>query len=168
MSETLLIPTDGGQHTESIVRQAVALSDPQRTQIHILYVVDHRALLPLQEDERKSVVESLNEAGESAIRAVSEAIERHDSRYNITTFVSQGIPAGQIIAYAQEHDIDTIVLGSHGQTMRNQAIGSTTERVVQGINQLGDAIVVVVPIGDEKERLRREQEATERAKGMFQ
>lgn len=168
MSNALLIPTDGSQHTETIVEQAITLSDPQQTRIHILYVIDHRALLPLQTDERESVAESLTEAGESAVQTVSEAIKRHDSEYDITTFVAQGIPAEQIIAYVQEHDIDTVVLGSHGQTMQNQAIGSTTERVVQGVNHLGNTIVVVVPIGDEQERLQRQQEITEQAKGMFQ
>lgn len=168
MSEAILIPTDGGQYIEPIVEQAVALGDPQQTRIHVLYVIDHRALLPLQKDEQKSVAESLEEAGESAVQTVSEAIKRYDPEYDVTTFVARGIPAGQIIAYAREHDIDTIVLGSHGQTMRNQAIGSTTERVIQGINQLEDTIVVVVPIGDEEERLRRQEEITEQAEGMFQ
>lgn len=43
-----------------------------------------------------------------------------------------------------------------------------TERVVRGINELGDTIVVVVPIGDEAACLRRQQEMSEQANGMFQ
>lgn len=168
MFERVLVPTDGSPRMDELVERAVALGDPDRTEIHSLYVIDHRALLPLNEEEQQSVADSLKDRGETAVQTLSDAVDDQAPGFEMSEFVAQGIPARQIIAYAQEHDMDAIVLGSHGQTMRAQAVGSTTEQVVQGIANLDDTTLVIVPIGDEDEREAHEQEMTKQAEGMFQ
>jgi nucleotide-binding universal stress UspA family protein len=46
--------------------------------------------------------------------------------------VSQGKPSAEIVKAAREHDVDVIVLGTHGKGMLDKALfGSTTERVVR-------------------------------------
>ena len=47
-------------------------------------------------------------------------------------FVTIGRPFAEIIAYAREHSIDLIVMGTHGRGAIAQALlGSTTEKVVR-------------------------------------
>jgi universal stress protein A len=46
--------------------------------------------------------------------------------------VAQGKPSAEIVKAAREHDVDVIVLGTHGKGMLDKALfGSTTERVVR-------------------------------------
>ncbi|MEJ2431894.1 MAG: universal stress protein [Pseudolabrys sp.] len=46
--------------------------------------------------------------------------------------VIQGKPAPEIIRFAREHEVDMIVLGTHGRGLLDHALfGSTTERVVR-------------------------------------
>ena len=46
--------------------------------------------------------------------------------------VAQGKPSAEIGKAAREHDVDIIVLGTHGKGMLDKALfGSTTERVVR-------------------------------------
>jgi nucleotide-binding universal stress UspA family protein len=50
----------------------------------------------------------------------------------IKTEVASGIPARRIVAYAQQHGIDLIVMGTHGRTGISRALlGSVTEAVVR-------------------------------------
>jgi nucleotide-binding universal stress UspA family protein len=50
----------------------------------------------------------------------------------VTELVAQGKPSAEIIRYAADHEVDMIVLGTHGKGMLDQALfGSTTERVVR-------------------------------------
>lgn len=51
----------------------------------------------------------------------------------VTTAVRQGDPASAILDYAAEHEIDVIVMSTHGRTgLRRWAYGSVTEKVVRG------------------------------------
>jgi len=48
------------------------------------------------------------------------------------TSVSVGRPFAEIIAYAREHEIDMIVMGTHGRgAIAHMLLGSTTEKVVR-------------------------------------
>lgn len=168
MDERVLIPTDGSEGTEAVVEEAASLVDSETVHVHSLYVIDHRALLPLGADEQRTVGETLQEQGDAALESAQEAIRVALPDAEVTTMVAQGVPARQILAYAQEHDIDTIVVGSHGQTMRKEAIGSTTERVVRGIHAVPETSVVVTPIGAPGERPGLDEQLSEQAKEMFQ
>ncbi|MFB6132032.1 MAG: universal stress protein [Halanaeroarchaeum sp.] len=168
MAERILIPTDGSDEVVTVVDEALDLDCGGESEIHSLYVVDHRALVPLGEGEQQSVAEMLRDTGETALDTVSERVRDRQPDFDVSTMVAQGLPARQILAYAQEHEIDTIVLGSHGQTLQQQAIGSTTERVVRGVNQIENTKVVIVPIGDQGEREDVEEAISERASDMFQ
>ena len=166
MFESILIPTDGSDEMETVVERATSMCPPGPTEIHSLYVIDHRALIPLGESEQETVAQTLKETGETALERVEEVVKVADPDFEFTSMISQGIPARQVLAYAKEYDIDAIVLGSHGQTMQKQAIGSTTERVVRGVNQLPDTTLVIIPIGPTL--ADDEPSVTEQAQDMFQ
>ena len=51
------------------------------------------------------------------------------------THCARGLPYEEIIEYAQEHDIDLIVMGIHGTTgVTKPHIGSVTDRVIRMSN----------------------------------
>jgi len=61
------------------------------------------------------------------------ATERADDRgVSVTTVVRDGKPAAEILDCAAEHDIDQIVMGSHGRTgVARVLLGSVAEQVVR-------------------------------------
>lgn len=62
------------------------------------------------------------------------------------TAVEQGVPHEEIIAYADDHDIDMIVMGTQGRTGLDRVlVGSVTERIVR----MADIPVVTVRLNDE-------------------
>lgn len=168
MFERILVPIDGSQTTDAVVEKAVSFVGGDESVVHSIYVIDNRTLIPLGEDEQGTVAESLKGVGETALQSMATTLEAKAPDLEVATNVLQGIPASQILAYANENDIDVIVLGSHGQTMRNQAIGSTTERVVRGVNQISDTLVVVVPIGQDGGEQATGTDIAERTSDMFQ
>jgi len=76
----------------------------------------------VEEDER-----------ERAERIVKEATERADERgATVTTTTEEGRPAETIVAYAEDHDIDHVVMGSHGRSELSRVLlGSVASSVVE-------------------------------------
>lgn len=167
MFDHILIPTDGSEAIGDVVDRAAALVEDGGA-LHSVFVVDTRALLPLSEDEQRSVAETLKTEGDTALDAVAEAIDASGVDTTLQRAILQGIPARQILGYAAQNDIDAIVLGTHGRTMQNQAIGSTVERVVRGINQLDETDLVIVPIGPGDDEDSPQDALPEQAREMFQ
>jgi nucleotide-binding universal stress UspA family protein len=83
-------------------------------------------------DDATEAVETL------AARAAESDIEA-------TTATAEGVPHREILRYADDNDIDLLVLGTHGRTGREKRLhlGSTTERVVKE----SERPVTVVNIG---------------------
>jgi len=74
---------------------------------------------------------------EQMTRAVRDAFDRvvkenHLERYTIHREVREGTPFYEIVRFAQEQDIDLIVMGTHGHTgLAHMLLGSVTEKVVR-------------------------------------
>lgn len=169
MFNNLLIPTDGSEQTEKVVERAAALAETCNANISILYVIDARALLPLGEEEQKTVAKTLEQEGTEALSRAEKVVKEADCDFEVTTQIAQGLPAEQIIGYAEHKGVDGIVIGSHGMSQKKQAIGSTTERVVRGINQISGTSILIVPLGDEiNEEKDGLSEIPDRSSGMFQ
>ncbi|MFC6976692.1 universal stress protein [Halomicroarcula sp. GCM10025709] len=59
--------------------------------------------------------------------------EAADHGCEITTAIEIGRPARSILDYADEHDIEHILMGSHGREgVSRLVLGSVAERVVRG------------------------------------
>ncbi|WP_416839278.1 universal stress protein [Haloferax sp. DFSO52] len=129
MYEDILIPTDGSVGTGRALEHALELAGPEST-IHVLSVVDQRVYLAAGGDQQDAVIQSLRD---DAIEAVEACAEECRETCETTTAVREGVPHRIILEYADEHDIDVIVMGTHGRTGRDKltSLGSVTERVVE-------------------------------------
>jgi nucleotide-binding universal stress UspA family protein len=64
--------------------------------------------------------------------ALSEAVGDLGANLDCVTAIVFGRPAREIVSYASRHDIDMIVLGTHGRTGVSRAVlGSVSEAVVR-------------------------------------
>ncbi|SEQ40681.1 universal stress protein [Natrinema salaciae] len=137
MYQDVLIPTDGSDGTRRSINHGVTIASRFDATIHALSVVPEGPLGTLQTDE--------------AIPAAERAVERVETEatregVDTVTAVERGVPHEEILAYADDHGIDMIVMGTQGRTGLDRVlVGSVTERVVR----MADVPVVTVRLTDE-------------------
>lgn len=140
--EDLLLPTDGSEGAEIATEWGIALATELESMVHALNVVDTSPFSGVTEPGE--IVGALEREGEAAIEAVRE--RARNAGVSVSGSVATGAPAKAILAYATEHDVDLIVMGTHGKTGIGQwFLGSVTENVVRG----ADVPVLCVPVSAE-------------------
>ncbi|EMA00245.1 universal stress protein [Haloferax denitrificans] len=129
MYEDILVPTDGSEGTMQAIEHALELAGAEST-IHVLSVVDQRVYLAAGGDQQDAVIQSLRD---DAVDAVERCAAKCEGKTAATTAVRDGVPHKVILDYADEHDVDVVVMGTHGRTGRDKltSLGSVTERVIE-------------------------------------
>lgn len=129
MYRRILLPTDGSPGADRAVEHALDLAEGFGATLHVLYVVDTNAL-PLDVHAR-AVFDYLEAQGR---RAEAEIAARAEER-GIDVVVGQigeGTPHEAILEYAEDNDVDLVVMGTHGRRGLDRfLLGSVTERVLR-------------------------------------
>lgn len=124
----ILVPTDFSEYSAEAMKYACALAEKFDAELHLLHVLEMHvsstpvfagglALSPHVQESREAAEKSLLHiaSGRQAIRA---------------TVV--GPPFLEILRYARDHQIDLIVMGTHGRSgLAHVLLGSVAERVVR-------------------------------------
>lgn len=126
---SVLVPTDGSECAHTAVEHAGELARSVDATLHIIYVAEIGQVINGERVER--LREALEEIGEKALDLALEKVQ--SSMYLPTeTSVLNGRPYLEITRYAEENDVDCIVMGTHGQKgIRRFLLGSVTERVIR-------------------------------------
>ena len=145
MSQHVLVPVDGSPPSRAALAYArEQFSDARLT---LLYVIDpmadysRRRAYPgyTSDDEYKSE----REKGEAILESLEETLP---TEVTVETALDAGKPARVIVRYADDHDVDGIVLGSHGREGPiRYLLGSVTEDVVR---RAGVPVTVVRGLDD--------------------
>ena len=123
MVQTILTPTDGSENSYQAIRKAIDIAEPFDSTIHALSVVKST---PTRDRLRYDPEDEANEAVEKA----RELVEAGGLEFVGAT--RKGVPSEEIQSYATEHDIDMIVMGTHGRSgVDRLVIGSVAERTVR-------------------------------------
>ncbi|WP_132058695.1 universal stress protein [Halorussus amylolyticus] len=129
MYERILVPTDGSEGAGAAVERAIDLAKTYDAELHALNVVNVATLSV--EVNTARIIESLEEQGADATEAVVERAETAGVG-DVQTAVVHGIPHGAILEYVEDHDIDLVVMGTHGRSgLDRYLLGSVTEKVVR-------------------------------------
>ena len=128
MYERILLPTDGSVSTDKAVEQALNLADAYDAGLHVLSVVDRTIVPP---DVRSDILyDELEDECADAVSDVEAAA--NEAGVDVETTVLRGTPHRVILDYADDNDIDCIVMGTHGRRgLDRYLLGSVTERVVR-------------------------------------
>jgi len=129
MYDDILVPTDGSESAMEAAKNAVELAKQYDGTIHALYVIDIGAMWP--DAYEGNVLHDFESRGKKAVERVRERAE--DAGIDVTDdVVTGGNPYRVILDYADENDIDCIVMGTHGRSgLEHYLLGSVTERVVR-------------------------------------
>lgn len=164
MYERILVPTDGSDVAEAAAAHAVALAAAVGARLDVLYVVDSDAIglvRPAQLDADE-VRTSLEKEGERAAEIVAAAAE--EAGVDVVTAIRVGAPDEEIRDYAEEAEVDLVVMGTHGRSgIGRFLLGSVTERVIRG----SGVPVVAVPPGEADSVLTAE-DAIDRARAAVE
>ncbi len=128
----VLAATDFSPCSHEALEYAGELAGRFSAELHLVHVAeDPHALLP--HSGATIPVEALAKAKEQTDEALTRAAELlEQAGRHVERSVVRGNPFLEIIRYAREHDIDLIVIGTHGRTGLQQALmGSVAERVVR-------------------------------------
>lgn len=138
MYDRILVPTDGSSVAETAVDHAVDLAERYGAEIHALYVVDVDAVnLGLGTEQvdrirqgRFGDMEELESKANDATGAVAAAARERG--VDVVEEIRVGRPHKVIASYAENEDVDLVVMGSHGRAgVRRALLGSVTERVLR-------------------------------------
>ena len=144
MYDTVLIPTDGSEGTETVLAHGLEFAKRYDATVHGLYVVDRRQYLGAEDDVQADIAADLRTDGEHAVAVLAERAA--EIGVDAETAVIEGFPDKDVVQYVEDHDVDVIVMGTHGRTGRDKLarLGSVTERVVKN----APVPVFVINLGD--------------------
>ncbi|WP_265109926.1 universal stress protein [Halosolutus halophilus] len=153
MSRQLLVPVDGSPLSNRALEYAFdAHEDPSVVALHVIDPADPGYSSMIDVDVRNEPPHGSDEWYERATkeeeRLFSEARDLAAERdAELSTESVVGDPSRKIVDYAEDHDVDAIVMGSHGRSGPTRLLlGSTAELVVSR------APVTVTVVRDEVDR----------------
>ena len=127
MYDRILVPTDG-ESMAAVYDHALDIASQRGATVHLLYVVDDRAFLTLDERMRDDVLAELETEGEESTASAAERFE--DAGVETVTATTRGDPADEILDYATANDVDLVVMGTRRQNYRESMVGSVSQKVI--------------------------------------
>lgn len=129
MYDRILLPTDGSIGMLNAITHCFHQARLNDAAVHALYVVDLRAYVMLPDEHQDRVKQVLIEEGTAALEHLED---RTGEEIDIETEIREGVPHEEILEYAEENDIDLVVMGTHGRTgEKKRIVGSVAEEVVR-------------------------------------
>lgn len=127
----ILIPYDGSEQADQAIEYAAAEHDDDEiVLIHVLDFIERGYDLPPEAATSGHWDEWYEQAEARAGKMLEDAAEAFEAPVETETVV--GRPSRAIVEYAEENDIDAIVLGSHGRDgLSRILLGSVAETVVR-------------------------------------
>ena len=131
--QRILLPTDFSDFSATATKYACELATRFNAELHLLHSLEtHLSSTPnfgLGLDLPRYFKES-RAAAEKSLTAVLDP--KWSTGRTVIHAIVEGSPKVEIIAYARKHDIDLIVLSTHGRTgLTHVIMGSVAESVVR-------------------------------------
>jgi len=134
MYDRILLATDGTVASADATEHAIALAAEQDATLHVLSVLDEDVYTAYSGDEYVDGAEGPEHGLEEQAAEALDAVEADaDARgVSVVRAVERGDPSHAIVDYADEHDIDLLVLGTRHRPDEYRALlGSVTDRVLR-------------------------------------
>lgn len=129
----ILVALDTSTRSDATLQFAMRLAAAERSMLVLCSVVDtgdpYNAAATYGFDSTTLIAE-LHAASDELIRHHAAVVERHDLPHQIA--IPEGAAAHSILLVARQHDVDAIVIGTHGRRgVERLFLGSVAEAVVR-------------------------------------
>jgi nucleotide-binding universal stress UspA family protein len=129
MYDTILVPTDGSDAAKKAVEGGIALAERFDASLHSIYVVKSN---DYPQQVRSELSTEAFQQGNAILDEITSL--RDQTAVDITTQVieTEAQVHQEIIDYGTDHNVDLILMGTHGRTGLNHLIlGSIAERTLR-------------------------------------
>lgn len=134
MFQQILVPVDGSKNAVAALEKAVELCKLTGAKLTLLTVYRHHSMLEASFSMvRREDPDNMDDIMRDHAKAVAEEAKAHAialGAENPRAFVRNGWVARAIIAFAEEHEMDLIVIGSRGLgSLESYLLGSVSHKV---------------------------------------
>lgn len=155
LPQRICVPTDFSPLAEKALAYATGLVRATGGQLHLLHILrsaDDAAEMHLHPDlmrdspEVVNFLASLEGASPDDVAGAQAPVSEHDplAGIDVVRATRVGDPVQEIVTYAKSHEIDLLVMGSHGRSNWEQLFAGS---VTSGVLQKAPCLVLVVPRG---------------------
>lgn len=144
MYEHVLVPTDDVDSMAPVFEHATEIASRWDATVHVLYAVDKRAFLTLEESMKEDIEQQLTERGDETVARAADRFREAD--VDVVTACRGGDPSEVILDYVDEADIDLVVMGTRRGDYQQNLLGSVS-RTVTGSSTV-PVLTVNVPEAD--------------------
>ena len=128
-----MVATDGSELVKQAVKSAVEiakLSEAKLYASHVIALGSYSIIHSLDEEWKKTMKKQLTIKGEKATVYVENV--GNAANIDVESVILEGNPANEIIDFAENKDIDLIVMGTHEKTeLQRFLVGSVAENVIR-------------------------------------
>ncbi|WP_436347638.1 universal stress protein [Natronorubrum sp. FCH18a] len=143
MYDAILVATDGSEAATAAADHAIELAGQFDARLYAIAVLESRTEYDNAIVDPAAVDRRRREQATATLESVADAAA--DVDVSVETAIRSGVPSEEIIAYADEHGVDAIVIGTRGRSsFQNAILGSTVDRVVRTAAQ---PVLVVGGVG---------------------
>ena len=126
----IVIATDGSENTQRAIAYGIKFAKFSGATVYALHVIDTYSLSQSWTAGWETMYEILKNEGQKAIYKVKEYGEA--SGVDVKEVFLEGHPSSEIIDFAENNDIDLIIMGTLGKTGLDRfLLGSVAENVVR-------------------------------------
>ncbi|WP_048601869.1 universal stress protein [Rubeoparvulum massiliense] len=136
MFKKILVAIDGSNQGNKALDSAIAIAQGAEGELHIMHVIKNDMVPSYVLAELSTIsfqvdfIEVARKHGDTILELAAEKAKQ--AKLTTYTHLLEGDPARMISSFAEEHDMDLIVLGSRGLTqMKEWMLGSVSHRVSQ-------------------------------------
>lgn len=128
----IVIATDGSKNTQRAISYGIEIAKLSGAIVHALYVVNTPSTISENWTAGKETIyKIMRNDGEKAVSEIKK--NGVASGVEVREVVLDGYPSNEIIDFAENNNIDLIVMGTLGKTgLEKFLVGSVAEKVVRG------------------------------------
>ena len=131
---SILCPTDFSDFSDNAIRYACELAETFGAELHLLNVLqDYDAIAPGTGEAFLPFTDWLPELrNQSREQLAKQPAPEWAAKVHVHRTTRVGAPVDEIVKYAKEHNVDLVVLGTHGRKgVKHLLLGSVAENVVR-------------------------------------
>ncbi|KXS51580.1 universal stress protein [Marinobacter persicus] len=126
----MLVAIDLTEEAPQVLAKARTLADSQDAELMLVHVVE-----PVGYAYGGDIPMDLSELQDQLDKAAREQLGKYGEEYGIekvNQIVTVGRPESEVHSLVKEHDVDLVVVGSHGRKGFQLLLGSTANGVLHG------------------------------------